>query len=215
MAISTYTDLKSAVADWLNREDLTSVIPTFVSLVEASLNRTLRVRDMLTRADLTWSGSSGEVVPLPSDFLELYSLEQTYPPDANVNPPLQYVGIDEMKRYKKTLPQSSGGQTRYFTIFGNYLDLVPTPPDSLPLTLTYYASVPALSTSEPTNWLLTKSPDIYLYGSLLHAAPYLKNDERANVWGAGYQAAVANLQADSERAMRPTTALIARKRSFQ
>lgn len=212
MAITTYSGLKSAIADWLNREDLTSVIPTFVSLAEANINRGLRVRDMLTRSDLTWN--SGEIVPLPTDFLELYSLEQTFPPDASVTPPLQYVGIDEMKRLKKRIPASGGGQTRYFTIFGSYLDLCPEPTSGLPMTLTYYASVPALSDTNTTNWLLTKAPDIYLYGSLLHASPYLKNDERAQVWGAGYQSIIAALHADSERAMRPTTSIIARKQSF-
>ena len=49
MPIATYTDLQSSVADWLNRSDLSAVIPTFIQLAEAKFNRELRTRDMLTR----------------------------------------------------------------------------------------------------------------------------------------------------------------------
>ena len=44
MALSTYTELKASVADWLNRTDLTSVIPDFIALAEAQIERTLRTR---------------------------------------------------------------------------------------------------------------------------------------------------------------------------
>jgi len=49
MSITNYTELKAGVADWLNREDLTAQIPDFITFAEARLNRTLRVREMLTR----------------------------------------------------------------------------------------------------------------------------------------------------------------------
>lgn len=210
MAISTYTELKSAVADWLNREDLTAVIPTFVALTEADVNRSLRVRDMMTRAELNWDDSS--VVPLPSDFLELYSIEQTYPPDGHVVPPLQYVGMDELKRLKVGQPT---GTPRWYTIFGGNLEVWPAPSASgYDMTLTYYAAIPALSNDDQENWLLTRAPDLYLYGALLQASPYLKNDERIAVWDGAYQRALASLRAESERSMRPATNLNARSRAF-
>lgn len=215
MAINTYSELQSAVGDWLNRTDLTAVIPSFVALTETNLNRTLRVRDMITRATLTWNEA---VCPLPADFLELYSLEQTFPPDSSTVPPLRYVGVEELKQIKSTL---TPGLTRWYTIWGNYIELFPAPnglnesaTTNYAMTLTYYASIPSLSGSQATNWLLQKSPDAYLYGALLQASPYLKNDERLQIWDAAYQRAINALQTDSERAMRPTTYLVGKKRNF-
>jgi hypothetical protein len=63
----------------------------------------------------------------------------------------------------------------------------------------YYAKIPTLSDSVTTNWLLTYHPDIYLYGALLHSAPYLKEDERASTWAALYSAAVARVNTASSR----------------
>ena len=209
MAIGTYSELQSAVADWLNKQDLTSAIKNFIALTETNINRILRLRQMLARADLTWTD---EVCPLPADFLELYSLEQTYPPASGTVPPLRYAGIEELKQIKQTQPT---GVTRWYSIFGNYLDLWPAPTsDGFKMTLIYYAAIPTLSVSEPTNWLLTKSPDLYLFGALLQASPYIKNDERIQTWDAAYQRAISALQTESERAMRPTTTLVARKRNF-
>ena len=53
MAISTYAELKSAVATWINRSDLTIQIPDFISLTEANMNRTLRTRRQITTASIT------------------------------------------------------------------------------------------------------------------------------------------------------------------
>ena len=42
MALTTYTELKAAIADWLNRSDLTSQIPDFITLAEAEMAWTNR-----------------------------------------------------------------------------------------------------------------------------------------------------------------------------
>jgi len=70
------------------------------------------------------------------------------------------------------------GKTRYYTIIDGAFELIPTPSNSVELTITYYAKIPALSSTQATNWLLTKAPDLYLYATLTNAAPYLQNDER-------------------------------------
>ena len=63
----------------------------------------------------------------------------------------------------------------------------------------YYARVPALTDVETFNWILTEYPDIYLYGSLVHAAPYLADDQRITVWAALYQSAVDALNQDNTK----------------
>jgi hypothetical protein len=207
MAISNYTELKAAVADWLNREDLTSQIPDFIAFAEARLNRTLRTREMLTRRRTeTTSGFIG----LPADYLETYQLQ--LPANATNTPePLTYIGPNEVAQYKS---QSMTGKTRFYTIIDGAFELIPTPSSSVELTITYYAKIPALSSTTATNWLLTKAPDLYLYATLLTAAPYLQNDERIPVWSQLATSAFDELMMDSERASRSRTTLVARRRGF-
>lgn len=207
MAITTYTELKAAVADWLNREDLTSQIPDFITFAEARINRTLRTREMLTRRrTVTTDG----FIKLPFDYLETYQLQ--LPANATNTPePLTYIGPNEVAQYKS---QSMTGKTRYYTIIDGAFELVPTPSSSVELTITYYAKVPSLSATTATNWLLTKAPDLYLYATLLTAAPYLQNDERIPVWSQLATTAFDELMMDSERASRSRTTLVARRRGF-
>ena len=207
MAISNYTELKAAVADWLNREDLTSQIPDFIAFAEARLNRTLRTREMLTRRR---TSTTDGFIGLPFDYLETYQLQ--LPANATNTPePLTYIGPNEVAQYKS---QSMTGKTRFYTIIDGAFELIPTPSSSVELTITYYAKVPALSSTTATNWLLTKAPDLYLYATLLTAAPYLQNDERIPVWSQLATSAFDELMMDSERASRSRTTLVARRRGF-
>lgn len=207
MSITNYTELKASVADWLNREDLTAQIPDFITFAEARLNRTLRTREMLTRRrTVTTDGFIG----LPPDYLETYQLQ--LPANATNTPePLTFIGPDEAARFKAT---SMTGKTRYYTIIDGAFELIPTPSSSVELTITYYAKVPALSSTQATNWLLTKAPDLYLYATLANAAPYLQNDERIPVWSQLASSAFDELTMDSERASRSRTNLTARRRGF-
>jgi hypothetical protein len=207
MALATYSDLKTTIADYLNRADLTSIIPTFITLAEAKFNRELRLRDMLTRAEAT---SDNEFVALPSDFLEAYLLELNMENIA-AQQPLAFVGPNEAKSLKAN---KIINKVRYFTLIDGAFELLPAPTYNVDLLLTYYAKIPALSNTQTTNWLMTKSPDLYLYSSLLEATPYLKNDERVQIWAAARQQVMDAMNIESERSMRQTTQLAARRRGF-
>lgn len=207
MALATFSDLKSAAADWINRADLTAVIPTFVTLAEAKFNRELRLRDMLVRAEAT---TSNEFVAVPADFLENYSLELNM---AQIGPQqaLGFIGPLEAKVLKAN---KITGLVRFYTIIDGAFELLPAPTTDTDVILTYYQKIPALSDTATTNWLLTKSPDLYLYSTLLEAAPYLRDDDRMQMWGSARNQVLAAMQLESERAMRPTTQLVARRRGF-
>lgn len=207
MALANYSDLKSAAADWINRADLTAVIPTFITLAEAKFNRELRLRDMLVRAEAT---TSNEFVAVPADFLENYSLELNM---AQIGPQasLAFIGPLEAKVLKAN---KIVGLVRYYTIIDGAFELLPAPTGDTDVVLTYYQKIPALSDTQTTNWLLTKSPDLYLYSTLLEAAPYLRDDDRMAMWGQARGQVLAAMQLESERAMRPTTQLVARRRGF-
>ena len=207
MAIASYADLQSATADYLNRTDLSSVIPTFISLAEAKFNRELRTRDMLTRAAAT---SSNEYVAMPLDFLEAYDVELNMSGIA-AQQPLSYIGPNEAKSLKAN---KITGKPRYFTIIDGAFEILPAPTSDINLLMVYYAKIPALSGTQPSNWLLAKSPDLYLYSTLLEAAPYLKNDERVQLWAAARQQVMDAMALESERANRQTVQLTARRRGF-
>ena len=94
--------------------------------------------------------------------------------------------------------------------------MIPAPDSGSAYTgeLTYYASIPALSAGNTSNWLLVDSPDIYLYGALLQSAPYLQDDQRLNIWAAIYQRLIEDLKVSDERSRMATSSLRMRARSL-
>ena len=175
MAITNYGELKSAVADFLNRSDLTSVIPTFIDFAEAEFNRNLRVRQMVTRAEAVIDTRFSAV---PADFIEAKDLVIV---TGNPVTPLQFVTQQEMAQLRNT-SITSAGKPKYFSVVGGQFEVAPTPDSVYSLEMSYFGQIDALTDDGDTNWLLREYPDIYLYTSLMHSAPYLKDDERITVW---------------------------------
>jgi hypothetical protein len=90
------------------------------------------------------------------------------------------------------------GSSIGYVVVGSSLRLVGT--DDTDYTLTYYARIPSLSDSNTQNWLLAKEPSLYLYGALMEAAPYLKNDDRATLWAQQFRAVLDDLSMTDEKA---------------
>jgi hypothetical protein len=201
-----YSDLKQAVEDWLNKPEIVEAIPTFIALAEARFNRELRVNSMLARS--TASVSSG-YVDLPSDWLQHSSLVVT---TGNENgDAFLYVSPEE---YHDLRNKGITGTARYYTIVGGRIALLPVPSGATTVEGVYYRRIPALSATNQSNWLIERSPDLYLYGSLLAAEPYLQNDARVAMWAAGVSQVLEAMRMESERSMRPSGALSARRRTF-
>ena len=206
MAISTYTELKSAVADWLNRDDLAAVVPTFIALAETSMERALRTRKMLVRANATIDTQYSAV---PSDFLEIRSMKITS------SSPIQPMYAQTMEAMDDLDAKNPGtGKPVYFCVVGNQIRVHPAPSGNYTAELAYYSTINKLSTSVASNWILSSHPDAYLYGALLQAAPYLKDDERAGVWTGLYVAAIEAIKTADERAASSGGALVTRTASF-
>ena len=205
MAITTYSELTTAIADWLNRSDLASAIPNFISLAEAQMSRQIRHRKMVTRATATMDTPYFAV---PADWKETIRFQ------LNTNPvtPLLYVTPEQL--LEDSQGYSSAGQPMFFTTIGQQFEVLPQPDGSYDAELLYYSKLPALSDEAPTNWLLTESPDIYLYGALAQSAPYLKEDERTGIWAGLYQKFVDDMMLADERARIGSSKLKARIRSF-
>lgn len=205
MSITTYAQLKSAIANWLNRDDLDAVIPSFIALAEAQFNRTLRHRKMVTRSDAT---VDTPYFAVPADWLENIRFQLNTDPIT----PLLYVTPEQAA--EEQLKYSTANQPLMFTMVGQQFQVVPSPNTSYDAELLYYAKIPALSDSNTSNWLLAESPDIYLYGALVQSAPYLKEDERINTWAGLYQRFVDDMMQADERARIGSSKLKARIRTF-
>jgi len=169
MAIETYTQLTTSIADWLGRSDLTAVIPEFVDLFEAHANRVLRVRRMEDLATLT---ATDGTAPLPDDFLALRRL--TWLGDTGRE--LEYVHPSYLKMY---YPDSAQGTPAHYTIEGDLITVKPT--DETDLELSYYAKITAL-TDANSNWLFNKHPDAYLFGSLAEAHGFTVDLAQLKYW---------------------------------
>ena len=176
--MTTYATLKSDCADWLNRTDLTTAIPSFVRLCEATIRRDVRVRAMDTTADITITSGAAS---LPTGFIEARRLILDNTTAWN----LDYVTPEVL--YSSEVYNESGTSVCY-TIEGE--SLVFRPLASETAKMLYIKAFTALSGETDTNWLLTNAYDVYLYGTLLHAAPYVKEDARVATWAQLYSQAV-------------------------
>lgn len=200
--ITNYSTLQSTIADYLNRADLTSQIQTFIQFVESDLNTRLRCREMIVRATTT---NDDEFVKLPLDFLEALNLQIV-----GGASPLRYVTLDEADMINKAQVLT---QVSVYSLMNGAIELIPPPSTDVEIEMVYYGKIPALSDSQTTNWLLTKAPDVYLYGALVHAAPFLMDDQRIPVFGNIYLKRVEELNQESQKSLHSGSPLLARTRS--
>ena len=192
MSITNYSELQSAIASWLDRSDLSLRIPEFIALCEAKLSRELRVRPMESKTSGTMSSSS---LALPSDWVGFKSI--------------WYEISGERIELISGTPQESNrfddGATDYpvgYYISGSNVYFYPDSNGDYTVGYIYYQSIPALTDTNTTNWLLTSHPDIYLYGTLLEAVPYLKDRPDIPIWDAAYTSVIAQMKKADRRDVR-------------
>lgn len=186
MSIDTYAKLQASVGSWLHRSDLAARAPDFISLAEARFNRNLRARQMQKAFSQL---IASPVVTLPTDWLETVD-----------RPKVEDEPLDLVTRAQFEERQVRGWFGCYYTIWGNEIRIGMRIQDPVTVTFDYYGRIPALSTQAPVNWLLRDGQDIYLYGSLLEAAPYLNNDARIETWRALLQVGLTDLQTSNDNA---------------
>jgi len=199
MAISTYAELQTAVANWLDRNDLTDRIPEFIALAEARMNRVLRIR--LMEAKYTASTVAAQRnYALPASYIQMRNFQ------INTSPitPLQYVTPEI---YDRLWGGSAGGTPQFYTIIAGEVQLGPIPASVLTMEMLFYKRITALSGSNTTEAMLTDNPDIYLYGALMEAEPFIMNDERVGLWAQGLQQAIADLQEQDNKDRHSGSAL--------
>lgn len=183
--ITDYASLQASIGQWLARSDMASSAPGLIQLAEVRIGRDLqRMQHRRLMATVTGTLADG-AAPLPADFGTLRSVEVPWGAGSAVLRPLDAVT-------QETVASVPAG----YWIDGTTLRIVGGGTSAY--TLNYFRKLPSLAVA--TNWLITDAPDLYLYATLLEAAPYLKNDARIAVWREGYTSAIAAIEDENNRA---------------
>jgi hypothetical protein len=158
MPVDSYSLLKSEVADWLNKTNLTSQIPNFIANAEARFNRDLLVPEM---EESVTASSSDAVVTLPANFLKMRSI---YINGSNDLVLLRQMPIWKLKQVYYT--EATGEPEHYALQSGNELVFGPPPSSSVAYIMNYYEKIASLSDAATSNWLLLAHPDLYVFSSV-------------------------------------------------
>jgi hypothetical protein len=201
MAISNYSELQTAVGNWLNRSDLTSYVPDLIMLGEARIYRKLRIRAMETALNSTIASG---VIAVPATYVELKSARI----DGTPVQPLTRTSVDNI--YHKYPTRSADGMPNQIAREGSNFIFGPYPDSTYTVKGIYYARLTPLSVSNTTNWFTANAPDLLLWAALAEAEVFLKNDERTIVWEAKYQAAAKDVQDEDSKENNSGSPLYAR-----
>ena len=193
MALSTFSELKASVANYLNRDDLTSVIPDFITLTENRINRELRSRANVTRVTTTTT-SGTDIYDFPADLIELRSVSYVSGSTKNA---LSYMTPESGTREYGT---TANGAPRAYSSLGKVLKLIPTPDAAYTIELIYYNQLASLSDSRTTNNILTEFPALYLYGACLEGAIFLNDSDEITRFDAIFNRTLSDIQQSEEKA---------------
>jgi hypothetical protein len=199
MAISTYSELTTAVANWLDRDDLTDRIPEFIALAEAKFNRTLRLRSMEAKYTADTVADQRNLA-LPTGYIQMRNFQ------VNTSP-LTTLSYVTPEIYDRLWGGSTSGIPKFYTILANEISLGPIPASVVEVEMLFYKNFENLSSTVATNWLITNAPDAYLYGVMMQAEPFIMNDERVALWGASLSKAIQELQEQDNKDRHSGSAL--------
>ncbi len=206
MPFSNYAELQELIEKYLEQEDVSGMVPDFIRLAEVRFRREIRN----TRMVATDKGDmNGDTIPFPPGFLEALEWrtdDGQFPTVMEYVPPKRFYQLNASKRL---------GRPSAYTVVGTSIVVAPDPgtwdtdPNSgetafYTYAVDYYKELSELTSTNGSNWLLTFAPDLYLYGSLLEAEPYLVNDARMATWEKLYERGRNSLTAaDARSRYRP------------
>ena len=203
---STYAELKDQVRNFINKPDIDQTIDTFIDLAEADIARKVRHWKMEKRATVQLDDQYSRV---PTDWLEsirfYLSGGDTYE--------LELASRSELLSRRMNSVNTSG-RPKYYTMSDGAFEIYPTPDAAYTAELLYFSQNTALSDENTSNWLLSDYPDVYLYGTLAHTAPFLGEDQRLPIWAQLYQSALDGVNMASEKARYSGSGLRMNIRSY-
>lgn len=189
MSFDTYANLQLEIISWLHRADLTAKVPGFIALAEAAINRKLNIVPKEIDVSLVTVVGSRYVAKSAglSEPIAIWN-EYTQPRDR-----LTAVPPEQM-----TVNTFVNGAPSYWAIDGSNIAFDKKADLAYPLTFRYVKDG-ALSDANPTSELLTRAPDLYLYGALSQAQKYMKDDKRAAVWVGEFKEILRAVHAEYSR----------------
>jgi hypothetical protein len=180
----TYSSLVENIQSYLERTDQATLdkIPTFIMLAEQVMAADLKFLGNLTVA--TSNMVQGEnVIDKPARWRKTVSMNVT------VNGVRQPIFLRKYEYLREYWPDPSQQDVPFFYCDYDYTHwmIAPTPDDDYAYEVLYYERVQPLDATNQSNWFTEYAPQALLYGSLLQAMPFLKNDERIPMWQAQYE----------------------------
>lgn len=205
MALQSFSDLKTAIANQLDRTDLTDNIPDFITLTEERISNTLRVRCMEERSQMT-TVADKDHYGLPTDWIQARHIKVVNG-RGGVDRDLEYLTPEAFDIKMARLYGASGGEPRYYTILGNEIRYGPMPQGGKTIEILYYAKPQALSNTHTSNNILNTYPSIYLYGATLEGKIYVEDNEGVVKYGKLYDQAIQNAEDSDARSQHTGGAL--------
>lgn len=187
MAFDTYAGLLAELQNWCwGNADLPYA--SFVTMAEARFNRELRTQDMEQTSTVT---TDETIIEVPDDWLETIAFARQTSTGLQV--------MDSNSIVQEQLMRYATGEPVSYNHMDGGIRVSPPPNGEFTYELVYYKKIPPLTSVDP-NWLLTKSPDLYVYGSLVQSAPYLMDDQRMTLWEAKTVSIIEGMNNESRRA---------------
>jgi hypothetical protein len=192
-AVMTYTSLAADIESYLERTDTATVdkIPTFIMLAEQVIASQIKFLGNLTVNESTMV-QGDPVIAKPARWHKTVSMNVTVD---GVRSPVFLRKYEYLREY---WPEATNEDVPKFYADYDYTHwlIAPTPADAYTFEVLYYERVQPLDVSNQTNWFTQYAPQALLYGSLLQAMPFLKNDERMAMWRAEYDLIINTLKTE-------------------
>lgn len=190
MSIASYSELQTAIVNWIKRENQISLdrVKEFIALAEPRIYAKMRVREMISIEPLSIASGSATIA-LPTRFKGARNIYV----DASPKQKLVFVTDDI---YIQDYINAVAGVPTVFTYEGNNIRLGPIPGADYTAYMTCFRGKSALSDSAPTHSMLSDYPNVFMYGALVEASAYLVGDERIPMWEAKFQQSIQEANDD-------------------
>lgn len=197
-AVMTYDSLVSDISSYLERTDQATLekIPTFIMLAEQVIAAEIKFLGNLTPMTSTLVANQA-VIDKPARWHKTVSMNVTV---AGVRQPVFLRKYEYLREYWPD-PTDTGAPRYYADYDYTHWLIAPTPDVAYNFEVLYYERIQPLDSSNQTNWFTIYAPQALLYGSLLQAMPFLKNDERIPMWQAQYDKIMQVLKAEDIQRM--------------
>lgn len=197
-AVMTYTSLAADIASYLERSDAQTIakIPTFIMLAEQVIASEIKFLGNLTVNTSTMVAGQG-IIEKPARWHKTVSMNVVIDGERQ---PVFLRKYEYLREYSPD-PSATGVPVYYADYDYTHWLVAPAPLSAYTFEVLYYQRLQPLDESNQTNWFTEYAPQALLYGSLLQAMPFLKNDDRIPMWQAQYQQIIQTLKTEDTQRM--------------